>query len=147
MKLKSDLALGGGLLMALIATPALSSDSAFVTVVRSNMQTIAVDAQSLVRVAVSGDTVTRLDFPKRETIETVVVSDTENLLINPAGNALFVKSKKAAGTDNMHVITRTAAGQTFAYQFELRTHKPDIVKRDDGYVVRLVHSQKKGSSS
>lgn len=146
MTMKSNLMLGCGLLMASAATPALSDDTASVSVIRPDTQTVAVDAKSLVRVGVYENAVTRLEFPKNEAFETVVFSDTENWLIELTKNMLFVRPKKAAGAGNMHVITKTAAGETYTYQFELRTRKTGIAMKDDGYVIRLAHSQKGAAS-
>lgn len=146
MTLKAKLTLGCSMLMAVVSTPALSDDTTSVSVIRPNTHTVAVDAKSLVRVGVYEDAVTRLEFPKNEAFETVVFSDTKNWLIEPTKNMLFVRPKKAAGTGNMHVITKTAAGETYTYQFELRTRKTGITMKDDGYVIRLTHSQKGAAS-
>ena len=135
------------MLIAVSATPALSNDTATVSIVPAKAQTVAVDAKSLVRVAVEKDAVTRFEFAKEEILDMVVFSDTKNWEITPSTdkNMLFVKSRAAAGSGNMHIITKTAAGETFTYEFELKTRNTGAVTKDVGYVIRLRHSQKGAS--
>ncbi len=85
------------------------------------IKTIDYDPQQVVRVVGAFRTATQIRFAPDETILHVALGDTSGWEVAPETNILFAKPTSPRAPTNLIVTTRTQAGETRHYTFELAT--------------------------
>lgn len=108
-------------LLALAPTPALAAETPRPGSADPRIKTIDYDPQQVVRIVGRFRTATQIRFAADETILHVAIGDTSGWEVAPETNILFAKPTFARAPTNLIVTTRTEAGETRHYTFELTT--------------------------
>ncbi|MEW5687695.1 MAG: P-type conjugative transfer protein VirB9 [Pseudomonadota bacterium] len=109
-------------LTALLATgPALAVETPRAGAADPRIRTVDYDPQQVIRVVGVFRTATQIRFSAAETILHVALGDTSSWEVAPETNILFAKPTAPRAPTNLIVTTRTEAGETRHYTFELST--------------------------
>ena len=103
------------------ATPALAVETPRPGPTDPRIKVVDYDPQQVVRVVGAFRTATQIRFGADETILHVALGDTSGWEVAPETNILFAKPTGPRAPTNLIVTTRTAAGETRHYAFELAT--------------------------
>jgi len=106
---------------ALSASPALAIETPRAGPSDPRIRTIDYDPQQVVRIVGVFRTATQIRFSPTETILHVALGDTSSWEVAPETNILFAKPTTPRAPTNLIVTTRTEAGETRHYTFELTT--------------------------
>lgn len=101
------------------AAPALAVETPRAGVADPRIKTIDYDPLQVVRIVGVFRTATQIRFSAEETILHVALGDTSGWEVAPETNILFAKPTAPRAPTNLIVTTRTVAGETRHYTFEL----------------------------
>jgi type IV secretion system protein VirB9 len=114
-------ALAASLLLAGHAAPAAAVEIPRPGPADPRIKVVDYDPQQVVRIVGVFRTATQILFSPDETILHVALGDTSGWEVAPEDNVLFAKPKAVRAPTNLIVTTRSAAGATRHYTFELAT--------------------------
>ena len=110
---------GLALAAALSISPARAGEVPRAGSADPRIKTIDYNPQQVVRIVGAFRTATQIRFSPEETILHVALGDTSGWEVAPEANILFAKPTAPRAPTNLIVTTRTAAGETRHYTFEL----------------------------
>ncbi|OYY70549.1 TrbG/VirB9 family P-type conjugative transfer protein [Sphingomonas sp. 28-63-12] len=125
MKLAHSIA---AIAMTIAASPALANETPRPTAQDSRIREVIYSESQVFRIVGVFRSATQIVFSASERVEHVALGDTVSWEVAPAENSLFIKPRELAGSTNLIVITRSAAGIR-TYTFELTARRGGIGAR------------------
>jgi type IV secretion system protein VirB9 len=112
----------------LASAPAVAGETPHPTDQDSRIREVIYSDKQVFRVVGVFRSATQIVFSEGERVEHVALGDTVSWEVAPAENSLFIKPRELAGSTNLIVLTRGAAGIR-TYTFELIARKGQIGAR------------------
>ena len=114
--------------MIISASPALANETPHPTAQDSRIREVIYSEGQVFRIVGVFRSATQIVFSAGERVEHVALGDTVSWEVAPAENSLFIKPRELAGSTNLIVMTRSAAGVR-TYTFELTARHGGIGAR------------------
>jgi type IV secretion system protein VirB9 len=114
--------------MMMAGNPALANETPHPTAQDSRIREVIYSEGQVFRIVGVFRSATQIVFSAGERVEHVALGDTVSWEVAPAENSLFIKPRELAGSTNLIVMTRSAAGVR-TYTFELTARRGGIGAR------------------
>jgi type IV secretion system protein VirB9 len=112
----------------LVSSPAIAGETPHPTTQDSRIREVIYSDAQVFRIVGVFRSATQIVFSAGERVEHVALGDTISWEVAPAENSLFIKPRELAGSTNLIVLTRSAAGVR-TYTFELTARRGSIGAR------------------